>query len=117
MKNRATFSGFSLAVLVLLSILTQSVHNLEHLAKFYQEEHCDHHYALNKNEISHSHNDIEHCDTCDFTFGPGYIGIEDHLAQGIPSELPAYIFGFATSNKDFFSGSRSLHRGPPSFIV
>ncbi|HEU0136069.1 MAG TPA: hypothetical protein VFQ50_02145 [Flavobacterium sp.] len=116
MKNRVTISGYGLGFLILFSILSQSLHTFRHLAEHMSEKHCDHKYAA-ENQFSHSHNDNDRCETCDYIFSAAALAIPQSFSVSTAAVIPTYIYGLAPAHISFFSGSQFFHRGPPVFIV
>ena len=115
MKSRI-FSGYAMGLLVLFSILSQSLHTFRHLADHMSEKHCDHKYAA-ENEFSHSHHNDDHCDACDYIFSVAALTVPQSFSISQSAAFPAYIAGTQSKHISFFSGSQFLHRGPPAFIV
>ena len=116
MKKRQLITSVSLAVMVLFSILFQSIHSYEHIAKQLSVKQCHHDYSDSNGEMTHQHHDYETCFVCNFAFG-GYIiphkfALEFH---SLNKEIP-YLF--ALSEKVFsISESICLVRGPPAVLV
>ncbi len=101
---------------VLFSMLFQSIHSYEHLAKQLSEKKCHHKYVSNQ-EITHQHHYLDHCYVCNFT-----------LSNFISSDFSSFEFkktnislgnSFFQSREitQFFKGSLFALRAPPNFIV
>ena len=101
---------------VLFSILFQSFHSYEHLAKQFAEKQCHHHYNAGKTEFTHHHTEFDHCFVCEFTLS-SFVSPERFTFkfQTIQREIP-YFFN-TTEAAETFSGSSCALRGPPHFIV
>ncbi|WP_163391854.1 hypothetical protein [Flavobacterium limi] len=116
MKKKQLITSISLALIVLFSILFQSVHSYEHISKQLSEKKCHHNYNDVNGEITHQHHNDDSCFVCHFAFG-SYIGPEKISFQFFSNhqEIP-YSFGISES---FISFSKSLNplRGPPSAII
>ena len=101
---------------VLFSILFQYVHSYEHLAKQLSEKKCSH-KNISSHEITHQHQNFDHCFVCDFTistFIPSDISNFEFKKIIIPS---GYSFFNSREITQFFKGSLFALRAPPSFIV
>lgn len=116
MKRKQFITSISLALMVLFSILFQSVHSYEHIAKQLSEKKCHHNYNDANGEITHQHHSDDACYVCHFSFG-SYITPEKFSFNfyNNPKEI-AYLFSFS-ENVISFSGSLYSLRGPPSAIV
>jgi hypothetical protein len=116
MKRRQLITSFSLALIVLFSILFQSIHSYEHIAKQLSEKKCHHNYNDASGEITHQHHNDDSCFVCHFSFG-SYITPEKFSFQFYNNhkEIP-YFFSLSESVVSF-SGSLYSLRGPPSTIV
>ncbi|WP_417942847.1 hypothetical protein [Flavobacterium sp. RS13.1] len=116
MKRRQLITGFSLGLMVLFSILFQSIHSYEHISQQFSEKKCHHNYKDANGEITHQHHNDDSCYICHFAFG-SYINPEKIAFQFFSHqhEIP-YFFGFSESIISF-SGSLYTLRGPPLAIV
>ncbi|MEL1252869.1 hypothetical protein AAEO57_03710 [Flavobacterium sp. DGU38] len=116
MKRRQLITGFSLGLMVLLSILFQSVHSYEHITQQLSEKKCHHSYNDTNGEITHQHHNDDTCFICHFAFG-SYITPEKFAFQFFSNhqEIP-YFFGFSECFISF-TGSLYTLRGPPLAIV
>lgn len=116
MKRKQLILSFSFAVTILFSILFQSIHSYEHIAKQLSEKQCHHKYSDPSGEITHQHHDFEVCFVCNFAF-ESYIAPEVFQFQfhSFNRETP-YFFPF--SEKIFSVSTDSCYlRGPPSVIL
>ncbi|KFF07164.1 hypothetical protein [Flavobacterium reichenbachii] len=116
MKKKQLILSFSFAVIVLFSMLFQSIHSYEHIVKQLSEKQCHHDYNDPNGEITHQHHNFDLCYVCDFVFG-SFI-IPDNFSfhfQTFQGETP-YFFT-AEENIFTFSGSSYLLRGPPATLV
>lgn len=116
MKKKQSIINFSLMIAVLFSILFQSFHSYEHLAKQLSQELCHHKYNLHKTEFTHQHHNFDSCFVCDFTLS-SFVSAETFLytLQFAHTEIPHFFTANETPKR--FSGSSYLLRGPPNFIV
>lgn len=116
MKRKFAIINFALSVAVLFSILFQSVHSYEHLAKQLSEKECLHEYKSSK-EITHQHEAFENCFVCTFTLS-SFIGSETISFESRRTVLDLAI-PFSTSRMfpSFFTGALFSLRGPPFFIA
>lgn len=116
MKRKQLILSLSFAVTILFSILFQSIHSYEHIAKQLSEKQCHHNYNDPSGEITHQHHDYEVCFVCNFAFG-SYILPENFSFQfhSYDSEIPYFL---PLSEKIFsISVSSYFLRGPPAAIV
>ncbi|MFI0492139.1 MAG: hypothetical protein ACH345_11650, partial [Flavobacterium sp.] len=90
MKKKLILINFTLMIVVLFSILFQSFHSYEHLAKELSQEICHHKYNLHKTEFTHQHNNFEHCSICEFTFS-NYIPTDFSLFEFKLATIPAGV--------------------------
>jgi hypothetical protein len=102
---------------VLFAILFQSFDSLGHLEHQFSQKHCDHKYAVNKTEIGHSHQNIEKCFACEFTFSHFTSSDIFSFTYKTPSLHQGYTISKSTEITQFFRGSLFSHRGPPAFIA
>lgn len=116
MKSKFVILNYFLMFTVLFSMLLQSIHSYEHLAKELSEKKCHHKY-ISDQEITHNHHNFDHCLVCNFT-----------LSHFISSNYPRFEFKITTIssgysffkfgvNTQFFKGSLFALRAPPNFIV
>ena len=112
MKKNKLIVSLSLVVTVLFSLLCQSLHTYEHLAKQLSEKQCHHKYNVTGTEITHQHQKVDHCYVCEFSFG-SYITPKDfsYLVYSSSEEIP-YFF-IVPETVISFSGSLYSLRGPP----
>jgi hypothetical protein len=112
MKKNKLIVSLSLAIAVLISILFQSFHTYEHLEKQLSQKKCHHKYNVTNKEITHQHQNFDHCYVCDFTFG-SYISPKDFSYQLFSTHKEIPYFTNAEETVLSFSGSLYSHRGPP----
>ncbi|MEN9488453.1 MAG: hypothetical protein RL494_718 [Bacteroidota bacterium] len=116
MKKKFVIINSLLAIVVLFSILFQSLHSYEHLVKQISEKHC-HHKPTSGAQITHQHHNFDHCFVCDFTLG-SFISASISSYQCIKSPISTgYSFAYAKEITNFFKGSLFALRAPPCFIV
>lgn len=112
MKNKFVIINFALSIVVLFSILFQSVHSYEHLAKQISEKKCLHKHNSNT-EITHQHDAFENCFVCGFTFS-SFIS-QDIIAfkfkkTAVDLTIP---FGISRAITPYFKGALFALRAPP----
>ncbi|MFV8368090.1 hypothetical protein [Flavobacterium sp. LB2R40] len=112
MKKNKLIISLSLIVTVLFSMLFQSFHTYEHLAKQLAEKQCHHKYNVTGTEITHHHHKLDHCYVCEFAFG-SYITPKDFSYQLYAKIEEIPHFNSAEKTIIFFSGSLYFLRGPP----
>ncbi|SFA93247.1 hypothetical protein SAMN05660845_1051 [Flavobacterium swingsii] len=116
MKKKFVIINLLLAIVVLFSILFQSVHSYEHLAKQVSENKC-HHKPTSGHQITHQHHNFDHCFVCDFTLG-GFVTPNISHFQFIKKQVSTgYTFLYSKEITNFFKGSLFALRAPPCFIV
>ena len=116
MKRRFVIVNLMLIVVVLFSMLLQSLHSFEHLAKLFSEKECHHHYSQ-KTEINHQHHPFDHCFVCEFTFGSyletAFFSLKNRITVTISQQ---YTFLYKHTSQ-FFKGSLFALRAPPQFKI
>ena len=116
MKKKFVIINSLLAIVVLFSMIFQSVHSYEHLAKQISEKHCRH-KPTSDSQITHQHHNFDHCFVCDFTLG-GFISSNISFFQFIKNPISTrYSFIYSKEITNFFKGSLFALRAPPCFIV
>ena len=116
MKRKFAIINVALSVAVLFSILFQSVHSYEHLAKQISEKKCFHEYKSSK-EITHQHEAFENCSICAFTLS-SFIGPETISFEFKKTAIDlATPFSSSRVFPSFFEGALFSLRGPPFFIA
>lgn len=116
-KKKSVILSSLLMFAVLFSILFQSIHSYEHLAKQLSQKQCHHKYTNDSTEITHQHHNFDHCFVCEFTlnsFVASDISSFEFKKITIPS---GYTFFRSRAITQFFKGSLFALRAPPSFIV
>jgi hypothetical protein len=106
-----------MGLVVLLAILLQSFDAMSHLEKQFSEKHCHHKYDHSKTDISHAHEGLDHCFTCEFTFSsfisPSKLTFITPKVQ-VATKYSSYYSKEITQS---FRGSLFALRAPPVFIV
>lgn len=109
--------NLSFALLILSSIVLQSIHSFVHIREVFTEKSCHHKYAVNQTEISHQHHKFHHCFACEFT-------ISDYVKADFKSfeisKKEVSTFYNASYSKEIiqnFKGSLFQLRAPPIFFV
>ena len=116
MKKKFVIINSLLVIVVLFSILFQSVHSYEHLVKQISEKQC-HHKPTSGQQITHQHHNFDHCFVCDFTLG-GFVTSNISYFQFIKNQISSgYSIFYSREIVNFFKGSLFALRAPPSFIV
>ncbi len=116
-KKKLVLINFTLMIVVLFSILFQSIHSYEHLATEISQEICHHKNHLHKTEFTHQHNGFEHCSICEFTFStsiPTHFPTFEFKIAAIPAGISNFYF---KENTQYFNGSYFSLRAPPIFNV
>ncbi|GAA4057238.1 hypothetical protein [Flavobacterium chungnamense] len=117
MKGKYSVVSLFFGLAILLAILLQSLHSYHHIEVALSEKHCNHKYAVNKTEISHSHHDSDHCFVCEFTFSTS-IKSDFYTFNFKKVEIPVYYsYFYSREITQSFRGSLFALRAPPSFIV
>jgi hypothetical protein len=111
MKRKLNLSNAFLGLLVLFSILFQSIHAIEHLAKQFSEGSCYHKYS-DKATLNHSHY-WEKCHVCEFAFS-NYTEIIFAEISFLKNPIFCQLSFYHSKDKiNCFSGSSFSLRGPP----
>ncbi|MDP5201749.1 hypothetical protein [Flavobacterium sp. DG2-3] len=116
MKKRIIAVNFLMSLIVLASMLFQTVHSYEHVIKQFSEKPCEHHTSENQKEITHSHATDTQCHICHFAFST-YIpnAFQTVVFQKIEITIkPIYVFTQSVST--FFKGSLFALRAPPALF-
>ncbi len=116
-KKKLILINFTLMIVVLFSILFQSIHSYEHFSKELSQEICHHKYHLHKTEFSHQHNNFEHCFVCHFSVSSFVASDIHHYEFQKVSFSTGYFFFKSRQITQFFKGSLFALRAPPIFIV
>ena len=117
MKNKNSYKAFASGILILLAILVQSFHSINHLAEEFTRKRCDHQYASHKNTINHWHHNADSCFECAFAFTPAPANAIFSFTTATLAIEPALPFVANSGNTSYFEGSLFSYRGPPSIIV
>lgn len=113
MKGKYSVVSLFFGLAILFAILLQSLHSFHHIEEALSEKHCNHKYAVNKTEVSHSHHDSDHCFVCEFTLSSCSQTKLDDYSLNIRSLFKKVTFFHSTENISFFSGCIYSLRGPP----
>ncbi|MFD1603523.1 hypothetical protein ACFSJW_11610 [Flavobacterium artemisiae] len=116
MKRKQLIISFASAVMILFSILFQSIHSYEHIVKQLSEKQCHHAYNDPNGEITHQHHDYDLCFVCNFAFG-SYLVPDSFSFQCLSFQKETPYFFALTENILSFSGDFYFLRGPPNVIV
>ncbi len=113
MKKKFVILNSLLAIVVLFSILFQSVHSYEHLVKQISEKQC-HHKPTSSSQITHQHHSFDHCFVCDFTLGNFISSHISHFQYSKSTVSIEYSFVYIKEITHFFRGSLFALRAPPT---
>ena len=111
MKQKLQIANAFLGLMVLFSVLFQSIHTFEHVIQQFSGKICTHKYSDDAT-LNHSHH-WEKCSVCDFAFSPT-IEIKTTI---VSFENPVFnnktLYFSTPENIPFFKGSSFSLRGPP----
>lgn len=110
MKQRMLFTNFLMSILVVCTIMYQSVHSLTHVL-----EDIHHSYVTDDSDHSHSHIDSKHCHVCDFSFSP-FTSVEFQTITFLNPTQVSQKYFFSEQAFDLTLNQHSFLRGPPEFI-
>ncbi len=112
MKKKFAIINFLLGFVVLFSILFQSLHSYEHLAKQISEKHCYHKITAN-GQITHQHHNFDKCLICEVTFSH-FTTTEFYAFKVKKTFTPSrYSLFYSKEISQFFKGSLFALRAPP----
>lgn len=114
MKKKNVLLNYVLLLAVLFSILFQSAHSYEHLAKQLSEKKCVHKY-ISSHEITHQHHNFDRCFICNFVFSncvPSVVLSFEFIDTIFPFDASFYK---AKEITILFKGSLFALRAPPVF--
>ncbi len=115
MKQKHFLIRFFFALVLLGSLVLQSLHGLEHLEKQFLEKVCEH-KQLNSTELTHQHKGFEQCLVCAISFQSGIISTKFQFPIATTPEVATHFF-FKFPTVFSFSGSTYSLRGPPQYNV
>jgi transcription elongation factor Elf1 len=117
MQNKKILLSLSLSMVVLFSMLFQSVHTYEHFKQQFAQEKCHHSkIAARATQITHRHIALEDCKICQLSIG-NYIPTT-LIGYSLYSNFQIHhYFSDHWTNISSFSGSLYSYRGPPSSIA
>ena len=115
-KNNAIKSLF-LALLILSAIAFQAVHSFNDFEKFKSEICIKKHVSSSKTQISHGHQNVEHCFVCEFTFASAIHFKNDVFQLSKVEIITKYSKSYSKEITQNFKGSLFSLRAPPTFIV
>ncbi|CAN1490013.1 hypothetical protein MCETHM1_00167 [Flavobacteriaceae bacterium] len=113
MKQKTVFINVLLTVAILFSILFQAVHSYEHHSEQLAIKKCVHQHSKNKTQIQHSHQSIDNCFTCGFSFSFSTTIVPTVFDFFQKSNLATVLFSDFQSHFSFFKGSFFSLRAPP----
>jgi hypothetical protein len=112
MKKHFIILNSIMSVIILFSILFQSLHNVEHLIKKITETKCEHQYRSDK-EITHPHNNIDKCFVCEFAFSSCIGSHLESFTLFNSSKIFKKDSTFLKQSICYFIGISYSLRGPP----
>lgn len=115
MKQKQLLIRFFFALVLLGSLVLQSLHGLEHLEKQFSGKVCAHKH-LNPTELTHQHKGFEQCLVCAISFQIGIISAKFQYQIAQSPEVATHFF-FQFPLVFSFSGSTYSLRGPPQYNV
>jgi len=104
------FSNFLMSILVVCTIMYQSVHSFTHVLSEV-EQICN----SDSNKHSHQHLDKKDCPVCDFTFSP-FTTVEFQTFTFLNPTFQKQEYFFSEQIADARLVSYVFSRGPPSLI-
>ncbi|PDS23822.1 hypothetical protein B0A77_09525 [Flavobacterium branchiophilum] len=112
LKKLTQILGFFSAIIILSSVLLQSIDQLEHFQLLRAEKNCTH-KLHSKSEWTHKHHSFDSCLTCDFAFQP--FTIVNHSPIFLIANLHFYKNSATYQVASFFcfNGISYSLRGPP----
>jgi septin family protein len=113
MKKNTVFINVILTVAILFSIVFQSLHSYEHHSEQLTIKKCVHKHSNNKTQIQHSHQSIENCFTCGFTFSFSTTTVPAFFEFSQNSKVVSVLFSYFQPHFSFYKGSSFSLRGPP----
>lgn len=116
MKKKFVIVNAIVGMAVLFSILFQSLHGFEHLAKQLSQKKCVHQHHSTA-ELTHQHHNFDHCLICEIVFSNSIPAENIPFQYQFAFEALPYFITFQTRIITSFSGSNYSLRGPPLFIV
>ncbi len=117
MKKQICTISFALSLLILTSLVLQSVHSYRHINDFLSEKKCNHQYAINKTVIAHQHHQLDHCLSCEFTFSTYIKSNLLSFSFYTTANFILYTNSYCKKITPFFKGSLFQLRAPPSYII
>ena len=100
-------------MVVLFSMLFQSLHSYEHVLEQLSHEICHHEPSNNKAEVTHKHHVGNHCFVCEFTLGTFLTSENPVFIIPKPSINFENRFLYSKSIPQYFKGSLFALRAPP----
>ena len=117
MKNKFVFVNFSLMVAVLFAMLYQSVHSYEHLLVQLSQQKCNQKHITKGIQVTHEHNDFEHCFSCEFLFSNFISSNLSVIKFSTNIVFFEDIFFYVKQINQFYNGISYSLRGPPFFKI
>ncbi|MFH7013523.1 MULTISPECIES: hypothetical protein [unclassified Flavobacterium] len=116
MKKKVILINLLLSYTVLFAMLFQTIHSYEHVYRQLTEKHCDHHYASNQKQITHSHTVENNCSICHFAFSTFIPNSFQALSFHKTNFESSFVFFYTKAVSTFFKGSLFALRAPPILV-
>jgi len=113
MKQKIVCINVILSIAILFSILFQAVHSYEHHSEQLAIKKCEHQHSKNQTQLNHSHQTIDKCFTCGFTFSFSTTTVPAVFEFHQKPQVTSVIFSYFQSHFSFFKGSLFSLRAPP----
>ena len=104
-------------VVVLFSMLFQSLHSYEHLLAQLSEPECHQKHSTSGTQVTHKHLSFEHCFACEFTFSHFISSNLNTFKFFVKTILFKNKFFFLNQINKFYKGISYSLRGPPYFKI
>ena len=108
MRQKFAFSNLLMTILVVCTMMYQSVHSFTHILEEITVENAHH-------DGSHHHVDSKHCYVCDFTFSP-FTTVDFQSFTFLTPQKPFQKYAFSEQSFCYLSIQNTFLRGPPAFI-
>lgn len=117
MKKKFAIINFSLMIAVLFAMLFQSLHSYEHLIAQFSEVKCHQKHIAFGTQVTHEHDNIDHCFACEFTFSH-FISSNLNCFK-LSNSLVFFknTFFYLKKINPFYNGISYSLRGPPNYKI
>ncbi|HEX8015244.1 MAG TPA: hypothetical protein VF465_08415 [Flavobacterium sp.] len=113
MKKKFFLINLLASIMVLSSMLFQTIHAYEHYFTEKKEQYCHHKISAGEKQITHSHSEDTKCAICSFCFSISTISTTYNLSLYTENYVRSAELFFVEMNSTFFKGSLFALRGPP----